>query len=185
MYSNSEILGLLYHYYLKDYTIMSISTSGSEVSSHEVLEVCAFRVRDGIIIEKFHRYINNSFTISKDSIAKNGVTPNLIKAYGNTPQDAYSDLINFLQNDTIIFDDLSFISPFISKEINISNNSIDLLHISKFLLAKKVTSFDLKTIAKYCHFKSFDQRRGAFNTCLAIHKIYEYLKNYFTSTYNS
>lgn len=176
MYSNLETQCLVYHYYLKDYIVMSISTNGTDSTKHEVLEICALRIKDGVIIEKFQEYIYNN-NITNDVTTKNGITKQVLKTRGRNSFDVYSELVRFVQYDTIIFNNIEFICSFICKDVQLFNNKlIELFPLSKILLWNKINSFDLKTTSSYCNFKNFDKTKGAYNTCLATYTIYEYLK---------
>lgn len=169
MNTNSKKNILLYHYYLKNYTIMTISTNGLDISKHKVVEICALRIRDDIIVDKIQEYIYyNNIEIERRLANKEKELFN-----------AYSNIIKFVNDDTIILNNLELAYSFLFKDLQLYNNLVDIYTLTNILLYDELNLFDFKITSEYCNFKLIDIGKGSNNISLVTYTIYEYLKTRF------
>lgn len=170
---------LYYHVYLDNYTIVSIATTGIYANTDDILEICAIRVRNGIITNIFKKYIYyEDIKINNYTTEMNGITEEVIIKNGEPLHLVYIELLNFLGTDTIIFNHLEFVCSFIFRDIQLifDNYLVDLYVINQLKFFNKLEWFGAEEIAKYCNFFEYNKKNGAYNTALATYKIYEYLK---------
>lgn len=174
---------------IDNYTVIDLETTGKYVTSCEIIEMSAVRIRNNEIADTFTTLIkpNNELTPIISNIT--GITNEMLK---NAPkiEDKIQEYINFIGNDVIVGHNIaSFDSNIIydvCKNLGLPpfrNNILDTYHYARYCDIK-VPNYKLSTLTNHFGIKHSHAHR-AFYDCIANYKCYELLKKVYTGFYNN
>lgn len=159
----------------RDYCVLDIETTGFNPGWDEIIEICAIKVRNNQIIDKFISLIKPENEIPSFISNLTGITNDLVK---NAPSlDVILPLfIKFVQEDIILGHNVSFDLNFISEETTnrlnqpFLNNYIDTLPLSRRTFSD-IKHHSLIALATYLPISKPTHR--AESDCIATKDLYD------------
>lgn len=128
------VQGLLYSYhpdYNRVYAIIDFETTGYNPDRDEIIEVAVYKVKNNMIIDRFHRLVKPSKKIPGEIIEITGITNELVESEGENPETVIEELYEFMQGTTFIAHnagfDWSFYDRYVKKYLDkrVSDEIID------------------------------------------------------------
>lgn len=170
-----------------DYTVIDIETTGLSPRFNKIIELCALRVRNNAVVDKFSTLVNPECRINSFITKLTGITNEMVKDAPKIKEVLFKYL-EFIGNDTVLGHNVNFDINFIfdncvecyGKEF--SNNFIDTCRISKKFCS--LGSHKLNYLAEYYKIDSSGHHR-AENDCFMTHLIFQAIKNEISLKYNS
>lgn len=163
----------------KDYVVVDIETTGTDVASDKITEIGAVRIKDGVIVESFQTLIDPEVQLSKKIIELTGITDEMLVGQPKI-QDVYPDFIKFLGDGIFVAHNADFDYRFLKnagKDLGyyLENDYEDTLIISRKLLPS-LPNHKLNTVCGYFNieFRHHRALSDAFATAEAfieLHKI--------------
>lgn len=120
----------------QDYCVLDLETTGFDPEYDDIIEICAIRVRNGIIENTFCELVQPQNPIPLFIQQLTGITNNMVEN-ARTISEILPDLFNFVNDDVILGHNVSFDLNFISGQSLILfgkpflNNYIDTLPLSR------------------------------------------------------
>lgn len=169
-----------------DYTVIDIETTGLSASYNEIIELCALKIRNNEIVDKFSTLIKPYRIISPFITNLTGITNEMVK---NAPKinrilDKYLD---FISNDIIIGHNVKFDINFIFINYvkyykkTFSNDFIDTCIISKRICP--IRRHRLNDVAEYYKIDVKGHHR-AENDCIMTNAIFQAMKIHLINNQN-
>jgi len=169
---------------IMDYCIIDTETTGLDPDTCQILEVCAIKVINQNIKDKYHSYIQTDVTIPPEITAINGIINNDVI---NAPQksEVLSNLRQFIGNMVLIGHNIEFDLSFLNKHSNGLFRGvccIDTKALSGKLLGDKLSSYSQLELEKYYGFYNI-KKHSANGDTQALYEIFNRLMEDFP-TYN-
>ncbi|MDR1327806.1 MAG: 3'-5' exonuclease [Heliobacteriaceae bacterium] len=166
-----------------DYTVLDIETTGLSYYGHEIIELCALRVRNDEVTEEFCSLIKPDVPINGFTTRLTGITNDMLES---APDIKYvlPQFVDFTGDDIVLGHnvkfDISFIRHNCKKYLNrdFNNESVDTMQLVKEFC--KLKSHSLESAAKYYKIDSKGHHRALFD-CKLTFEIYQRLKTDFSA----
>lgn len=163
------------------YVVIDIETTGLSYTNEKILEIGALLVSEGVVKDRFQRFIYQDVEIPDTIVALTGITAEMIKKDGKKQNEVLSEFCEFIGGANIVCHNSAFDIGFLRKvfrEENIPffrNICIDTLALCRKKL-KMLNDYKLQTVA---HFFGLSQEGAhrALQDCQTTYQIYEKLKN--------
>ncbi|MBQ3235116.1 MAG: 3'-5' exoribonuclease [Clostridia bacterium] len=122
----------------KEYVVVDIETTGTDVTSDKITEIGAVRIKNGIIVESFQTLIDPEVALSKKITELTGITDEMLVGQPKI-HEAYPDFIKFLGDSVFVAHNADFDYRFLKgagKELGyyLENEYEDTLIISRKVL---------------------------------------------------
>ena len=158
-----------------DYTVIDLETTGLSAGEDEIIEYGALRVRDGAEDGNLSMLVHISMNIPGTITQITGLTDTDLED-GTEPQEALRIFLEFIGDDTLIGQNISFDMDFIrcacrryGKSIP-ANRCVDLIKEAKKKL-RHIPNYKLVTLAQ--HFQIADRvEHRALSDCRMVNQIY-------------
>ena len=152
----------------KEYVVVDIETTGTDVNSDKVTEIGAVRIKNGVICESFQTLIDPEVSLSKRIVELTGITDEMLVGQPKI-QDVYPDFIKFLGDAVFVAHNSEFDFRFlknVGKPMGyyLSNEVEDTLIISRKKLPG-LTNHKLNTVC--AHFGIEFQHHRALSDAFA------------------
>ena len=137
-----------------DFVVFDLETTGAKAPPCRVIEVGAFRVRQGQITEQFHRLVNPEMSVPWFISSLTGIDDEMVKG-APLFKDIADDLLNFVGDSVLVAHNAGFDMHFLNYEIGrvyeeycVGNLCLCTVQLSRKLLPH-VTNHKLKTLAEH------------------------------------
>lgn len=101
---------------MDSYIVLDLETTGLSKTKHRITEIAAVKIKNGKEIDKFHTLINPQCSIPNFISSLTGITNDMVKD-APTIDIIIPQLLNFLENETIIAHNASFDYGFLDHNI--------------------------------------------------------------------
>lgn len=169
--------------YIIDYCVLDLETTGVFVTSAEIIELSAIRVRGGNVVAEFSKLINPGCKIPAAATAVNNITDDMVK---DAPmlKDVIDDFLAFIGDDVVLgynnagFDmNLMYDKVMFLRGKVFGNDYIDLMHAARRTLPD-LENHKLETLSKYYGLDTVGEHR-ALKDCYLTKDCYENLNKQF------
>lgn len=163
--------------YLKNNTfvVYDLETTGINPDTNDIIDIGAFKIVNGKIVEKFATFINPMREIPEEASKINHITNSMVE---NSPtiEQVLPDFYNFCYGSIIVgYNNIGFDDLFIKKEGKKQLYNFDNKRDDVMLLAKKhikgIKNYKLGTVCNYLNVQLIDAHR-ATNDALATAKVF-------------
>ena len=174
-----EFKGTSTNKHVADYCVVDLETTGIFVSSAEIIEISAIKVRNNNVIDEFSTLINPHCHIPAEATAVNHITDEMVK---DAPSlvDVIDAFLEFVEDDIIVgYNNASFDMNLLYdriweiKSIPFRNCYIDVLHASKRCLTG-LDNYKLNSICIYYDLDTEGEHR-ALKDCYLTKSCYDKL----------
>ena len=136
-------------------TGLSCGAEGKE--SDRIIEIAAVKYEKRHPVEQFHTYVACPEPISAEISALTGITDETLAGAPPAPQ-ALKEFAFFAEGCILSGYNLAFDCKFLDYYgaecgVEFTQDRVDILHMAKRLLHKRVENYKLKTIAEYCYYR--------------------------------
>lgn len=165
--------------YLPDYVVFDLETTGISVTSDEVVEISAVRVRAGRIVNEFSTLVNPGRPIPRAASRVNGITDEMVK---NAPQfhEALGAFLEFVGNDALVGHNIhTFDMKFLYRDAERffgklpDNDYVDTLQLARRCLPQ-LSAYKLVDLAGFYGISPEGAHR-ALNDCRMNQQVFERL----------
>lgn len=172
---------------LINYTVIDLETTGKYVTTCEIIEMSAIKIRNGEIVDSFSTLVKPKGILPKEIISLTGITPEMLK---DSPliNDVIEDYIKFIGDDIILGHNISSFDSNIIYDVYYSccnnyfkNDMLDTYHFARCCNIE-VPDYKLVTLADYFNIE-YNGAHRSLNDCMANYKCYELLKQHFDNNY--
>lgn len=162
-----------------EYVVIDLETTGLDPSVDKIIEVGLVYVKQGMIVNQYHCYINTMQNISDEIEKLTGITNQILEKEGVTEEKAFEDTMRFIEQKEIVgyntkFD-ISFLEALGSRmgqDLTITKCK-DIMDMARRKI-KGLENYKLKTVADYFACDTSTMHR-ALQDCILIHEVYEEL----------
>ncbi len=164
---------------LKDFTVVDIETTGTEVNYDKITEIGAVKIIGGVIKEEFHTLINPEVPIPERITELTGIDDELVKD-SPTIDKVYPDFFKFMQDSVFVAHNVEFDFKFLKKAGKdlgyvLNNDTLDTLYVSRKVL-KGLKNHKLNTVCE--HFGiTFRHHRALSDAYATAEALLELVKN--------
>lgn len=137
-----EFKGTCVQHYINDYSVVDLETTGIYVSSAEIIEISALKVRNNEIVETFSTLVNPGMSIPPEATAVNHITDEMVKDAPRI-EEVIESFFEFVGNDVIVgYNNAGFdMNILYDSSVNIlckpfENDYIDILHSARKFLTE-------------------------------------------------
>lgn len=162
----------------KEFVVVDIETTGTDISSDKITEIGAVRIVNGVIVESFQTLIDPEVKLSQKIIELTGITDEMLVGKPKI-HEVYPDFIKFLGNSVFVAHNADFDYRFLrnaGKDLGyyLENDYLDTLVISRKLLPS-LPNHKLNTVCGYFNieFRHHRALSDAFATAEALIKLYK------------
>ena len=172
---------------LNNYTVIDLETTGKYITTCEIIEMSAVKIRFGKIVDTFTTLVKPKNILPKEVTQLTGITLDMLK---NAPliTESIEDYVNFIGNDVILghnitsFDsNLIYDAYLVYNGLEFNNDMLDTYHYAR-CCDIDVPDYKLFTLAEYFSVENNNAHR-ALNDCLVNFEVYECLKPYYNGCY--
>lgn len=172
---------------LNNYTVIDLETTGKYITTCEIIEMSAVKIRFGKVADTFTTLVKPKGILPKEVTQLTGITPDMLK---NAPiiTESIEDYVNFIGNDVILghnitsFDsNLIYDAYFTYSGLEFNNDMLDTYHYARCCNID-VPDYKLVTLAEYFNIENNNAHR-ALNDCLVNFEVYEDLKPFYNGCY--
>lgn len=158
-----------------DCIIADIETTGFSASYDSIIEICALKVENNVVVGEFSSLVKPQKPISKFITNLTGITPEMVK---DAPcvDSVLKDFCSFVQTNPIVGHNIKFDLSFINKKLNriLPNDYADTLVFSRKVY-KELSSHKLTNIAQYLNIDTKNAHR-ALKDCYITYQIINDIK---------
>lgn len=165
---------------ISDYTVIDLETTGINVSTCEIIEASAVKVRDNRIVEQFSTLVKPDHKISGLITSITGITNDMVKNSPNI-REILPQYLAFIGDDIILGHNVASFDRNIIKHHcerlglpQFLNDTFDTLSFSK-RCNLDIPNHKLTTLTQYFGIYHDDAHR-ALADCIANHECYQKLK---------
>lgn len=164
---------------LSNYVILDLETTGLSSEFDNIIEVCALKVVDDIVVDSFVSLINPEIEIEDFIIRLTGITNDMVKD-APIAEKIFPKLMKFIGNDVIIGHNVHFDINFLYDELEernfepLRNDLIDTMRLAKKTI-DDVGNFKLQTLARKFNIEITGAHRAEAD-CLMTLELYKQLK---------
>ncbi len=162
----------------KEFVVVDIETTGTDVTSDKITEIGAVRIVNGVIVESFQTLIDPEVKLSQKIIELTGITDEMLVGKPKI-HEVYPDFIKFLGGSVFVAHNADFDYRFlrnVGKDLGyyLENDYLDTLVISRKLLPS-LPNHKLNTVCGYFNieFRHHRALSDAFATAEALIKLYK------------
>lgn len=166
-------------HFIKDYSVVDLETTGTNIYNDSIIEISAIKVRDNKVVKEFSTLVNPMRHIPAMATAVNHITDDMVK---NAPvlNDVIDSFIDFVGDDTIVgynnaAFDMNMLYDCIEelRNIHFSNGYIDILHSVRKYLAD-LERHNLECASKHYGLDTTGEHR-ALKDCYLTKDVYDNL----------
>jgi len=164
-----------------DFVVLDLETTGAKAPPSRVIEIGAYRVRDGAIQDHFHALVNPQMPIPRFVAMLTGISNEMV---GNAPKfaEVADDLMRFIGTSVIVAHNSQFDMGFLNYEIakvygeyRLSNPSLCTVQLARGLISG-IDNHKLKTVANYYSVELINHHRAAEDALATAHILIKLLK---------
>ncbi|AZK44487.1 hypothetical protein EEI45_06885 [Erysipelothrix piscisicarius] len=149
----------------KDYTILNVSTTDFDYFYGKIIRIQAKKYRDFNLVSEFDQFINPGESINPYITQNTGITNEMVQDMPLIHTIA-PEFLNYIKDDIIVGHNINFdinflYDSFIDSNINISNDFIDTLRLSR-IIVRDLSNHKLNTLVDY--FNINDSFNRTFST---------------------
>ena len=162
-----------------EYVVIDLETTGLDPSVDKIIEVGLVHVKQGVIVNQYHCYVNTTRNISDEIKKLTGITNQILEKEGMTEEKAFEDTMRFIEQKEIVGYNTKFDISFLEALGSRMNQDLaitkckDIMDIARRKI-KGLENYKLKTVADYFACDTTTMHR-ALQDCMLIHKVYEEL----------
>ena len=139
---------------LTDYVIYDTETTGLDALNNDVIEIGAFKIKNGIVVEKFSSFCKPKMAIPKFITEINGITDEMV-ADAEPPAVVIPEFKAFCEDLPLLAYNLPFDFKFVCAVDDFTEPSdrygLDVLTMARQILGGKTVNHKLGTVADYFH----------------------------------
>ncbi|HDS09582.1 MAG TPA: single-stranded-DNA-specific exonuclease RecJ, partial [Firmicutes bacterium] len=112
--------GFFYSYhpdYQKEFSIVDIETTGFNPGTDEIIEIGAYKVKNNLVVDRFHRLIKPGRRLSEEIIEITGITDELLSREGDTPDKVIREFLDFFDGSVFVAHNAGFDWSFLEKSL--------------------------------------------------------------------
>ena len=137
-----------------DFVVFDLETTGAKAPPCRVIEIGAFRVKDGKIVEQFHSLVNPTMPIPAFIAALTGISDDMVKS-APVFSDVAEGFLKFIGSSVLVAHNAGFDMHFLNHEISliygeyrVVNPCLCTVQLSRKLLPQ-IENHKLKTLAEH------------------------------------
>ena len=174
-----EFKGSSVNKHVENYCVLDLETTGVFISSADIIEISAIKVRNNNVIDEFSTLINPQCHIPQEATAVNHITDEMVK---DAPilESIIGELLSFVGNDVIVgYNNASFDMNLIYDNAQkilgfpFKNDYLDILHAARRSM-DCLDNYKLETICKYYNADTKGEHR-ALKDCYLTKFVYDNL----------
>ena len=165
--------------HVNDYCVVDLETTGIFISSADIIEISAIKIRSNDVVDEFTSLVNPHCHIPDDATAINHITDDMVKDAPDL-KEVMKEFLDFVGDDVIVgYNIASFDMNIIYDSLMklegtpFTNNYIDILHIARRCLSD-IDNYKLETVSKYYGFDTIGEHR-ALKDCYLTNDCYDKL----------
>lgn len=161
--------------FFQDYCVIDLETTGYNAGWDSIIELCAMRVRNGAVSDKFVSLVNPNFPIPSFIENLTGISTDMVSS-APALEEVLSQYINFIGDDIVLGHNVTFDLNFLTFETarilghSFINNYMDTLSLSRKVFPN-TTNHRLATLAKELSLSSPAHRSEA--DCVTTKELYD------------
>ena len=164
-----------------DFVVLDLETTGAKAPPSRVIEIGAYRVRDGEIHEKYHTLVNPQMPIPRFVAMLTGITDEMVR---KAPRfsEVSDGLMRFVGASVLVAHNSQFDMGFLNYEIakvygeyRLSNPSLCTVQLARGLISG-IDNHKLKTVANYYSVELINHHRAAEDALATAHILIRLLK---------
>lgn len=166
---------------ISDYTVIDLETTGKYITSCEIIEMAAVKVRDSKIVDTFTQLVKPSHDVPKEVSELTGISQDMLKDAPDI-SSAIENYINFIGDDIIVRHNITTFDANLIYDCYLAccgkafkNAMLDTYHFSR-RCDIDVPDYKLTTIASHLGIEYANAHR-ALSDCIANFRCYELLKD--------
>ena len=173
-YANPQ-KGVRVQEFFQDYCVIDLETTGYNAGWDSIIELCAMRVRNGAVSDKFVSLVNPNFPIPPFIEGLTGISTDMVSS-APTLEEILPKYIDFIGDDIILGHNVTFDLNFLTCETarilknSFVNNYIDTLSLSRKVFPN-TTNHRLATLAMELSLSSPAHRSEA--DCVTTKELYD------------
>lgn len=167
-------------YHNQELIFFDIETTGLNPARDEIIEIGAVKVKNGVIIDTFEKFIKTNNPLPKEIFHLTGITNDMLEKMGEDISSALRAFLSFVEGKKLIGHniaefDMRFLQQAIRKNLNISFSPPieDTLPLSRILFTK-IKDHKLNTVAEelgiYVDTKSLHRARADAELCTQVYR---------------
>jgi len=164
-----------------DFVVLDLETTGAKAPPGRVIEIGAYRVRDGAIQDQYHTLVNPQMPIPRFVAMLTGISDEMV---GTAPKfsEVADDLMRFIGSSVIVAHNSQFDMGFLNYEIakvygeyRLSNPSLCTVQLARSVI-DGIDNHKLKTVANYYSVELINHHRAAEDALATAHILIRLLK---------
>ena len=164
-----------------DFVVLDLETTGAKAPPARVIEIGAYRVRDGKIQDRYHTLVNPLMPIPRFVAMLTGISDEMV---GEAPRfsEIADDLMRFIGTSVIVAHNSQFDMGFLNYEIakvygeyRLSNASLCTVQLARSVI-DGIDNHKLKTVANYYSVELINHHRAAEDALATAHILIKLLK---------
>ncbi|MBE5817232.1 MAG: PolC-type DNA polymerase III [Clostridiales bacterium] len=167
--------------FLLDFTALDIETTGLSSVNDTIIELGAVKFRNGKAVEFYDTLIDPGIFIPYEITQTTGITNKMTEGHPKIGEKI-GDFISFLGDDILVGHNIEFDLGFIKRAarnagIQLKNNYIDTLILSRVLLANEIKKYSLDKVAAYLKVDQIEHHRAQDDALVSgniLLKLYEF-----------
>lgn len=157
------------------FVVYDLETTGISFDHCKIIDIGAFKIVDGKIVEKFSTFVKPECPIPEEASAVNHITDQMV-ANSPTIENVLPDFYKFCEGSTIVgYNNIGFDDIFIRNEAKKLRYNFSNKHDDVFVLARKYVrgarNYKLGTVCEFENVQLIDAHR-ATNDALATAKLF-------------
>ena len=174
---------------LKNYTVIDIETTGTNVKTCEIIELAAVKIWNGRIVDKYNTLVKPVHKVPKEVEQLTGITNEMLE---NAPDisEVIEEYIEFIDDDVVLGHNITQFDTNIIYDNylrccneHFENDMLDTYHYAR-CCDIDVPDYKLTTVAEYFGIDTLGAHR-ALEDCIIDHQCYESLKPLYTGKYKA
>ena len=159
---------------IDDYIVLDTETTGLDFYYDDIIEIGLLKVKNGVVIDKFHSLINPKHKIPEFVTDLTGITNEML-ACAPCFAEIEKDLLQFISQSIIVGHNTYFDMNFLANNLSVDlfNDYIDTLQFCKKLYPE-LKHHRLVDMVNYLHLSNNTHR--ALDDCLSTFELYETIK---------
>jgi DNA polymerase-3 subunit alpha (Gram-positive type) len=148
------------------FVVFDLETTGAKAPPCRITEVGAYRVKNGVVMEKFHTLVNPEMSIPPFIVSLTGITDEMVRGAPKFREIA-DDLLDFIGDSVLVAHNARFDMGFLNHEIGmiyedykIANPSLCTVQLSRRLLPD-IENHKLKTVANHYAVELINHHRAS------------------------
>lgn len=164
-----------------DFTVIDIETTGVLPMYDEIIELSALRIRDNKVVDRFSSLVKPEEEVSSFIEDLTGISNEMLQNERNI-QTVLPEYLDFVGQDVLVGHnvnyDVNFIYDYARSTMDkiFSNDFVDTMRLSRYILKNKVKNHKLKTLSKHYEINRDVVHRGEAD-CIATLELLHKLKH--------